>query len=297
VGSSSKQPAGRGRALWAFCVAVAREFHRNQGLLLSGAVAYYTLLSMVPLFTLLLVALSHVVDEHLLLATLDQLLGLILPGHSGALLEQVTLFLRERDAVGWILLGVLVFFSSIAFSVLENAMGVIFHHRSGRGRHFLVSAIIPYLYIMCLALAFLLMTLVTTALQTVGASTVLLFGYVVQVDTVSRVLIHLLGLGGQILILASIYMVMPVGTLSWRHALIGGVAAGLVWEMSRNLLVWYFSTLSFVNVVYGSLATVIFLLLGQEVAAVILLLGAQVIAEYERRGHRIRLPDVPDGQP
>jgi hypothetical protein len=42
---------------------------------------------------------------------------------------------------------------------------------------------------------------------------------------------------------------------------------------------------------------VIFLLLGQEVAAVILLLGAQVIAEYERRGHRIRLPDVPDGQP
>jgi uncharacterized BrkB/YihY/UPF0761 family membrane protein len=65
VGSSSKQPAGRGRALWAFCVAVAREFHRNQGLLLSGAVAYYTLLSMVPLFTLLLVALSHVVAEHL----------------------------------------------------------------------------------------------------------------------------------------------------------------------------------------------------------------------------------------
>ena len=87
---------------------------------------------------------------------------------------------------------------------------------------------------------------------------------------------------GQILILTSIYLVMPVGTPSWRKALLGGIAAGLVWEVSRRVLVWYFSTLSFVNVVYGSFATVVFLLLSLEVAALVLLLGAQVIAEYER---------------
>lgn len=273
----------RVRALWDFCVLVVKDFRRNQGLLLSGAVAYYTLLSMVPLFTLLLVALSHIIDQTLLLATLDQLLGLIVPGHKGALLDQVALFLQEREVVGWILLGVLLFFSSLAFTVLENAMAMIFHHRPNRRRHFLVSAIIPYLYILFLGLGFMLMTLVATALQTIGASTVFLFGYVVQLDVVSRVLLYAVGLAGQILILTSIYMVMPAGMLSWRRALVGGAAAGIVWEISRNVLVWYFSTLSFVNVVYGSLATVIFLLLGQEAAALILLLGAQVIAEYERR--------------
>lgn len=273
----------RSRALWGFCVLVVKDFRRNQGLLLSGAVAYYTLLSMVPLFTLLLVALSHIIDQTLLLATLDQLLGLIVPGHKGALLDQVALFLQEREVVGWILLGVLLFFSSLAFTVLENAMAMIFHHRPHRRRHFLVSAIIPYLYILFLGFGFMLMTLVATALQTIGASTVFLFGYVVQLDVVSRVLLYVVGLAGQILILTSLYMVMPAGMLSWRRALVGGVAAGIVWEISRNVLVWYFSTLSFVNVVYGSLATVIFLLLGQEAAALILLLGAQVIAEYERR--------------
>jgi uncharacterized BrkB/YihY/UPF0761 family membrane protein len=47
-------------------------------------------------------------------------------------------------------------------------------------------------------------------------------------------------------------------------------------------LLWYFSTLSVVGVVYGSLATTIIGLLSLEVASIILLLGAQVIAEYGR---------------
>jgi uncharacterized BrkB/YihY/UPF0761 family membrane protein len=77
-------------------------------------------------------------------------------------------------------------------------------------------------------------------------------------------------------------MVMPVGRLSWRHALIGGATAALLWELTRHLLLWYFETLSRVGEVYGSLTTAIVVLLSLEVAATLLLLGAQVIAEYER---------------
>ena len=51
------------------------------------------------------------------------------------------------------------------------------------------------------------------------------------------------------------------------------------------MLVWYFTTLSFVSIIYGSLATIIIILLSFEFAAIILLLGAQVIAEYERIDH------------
>jgi len=66
--------------------------------------------------------------------------------------------------------------------------------------------------------------------------------------------------------------------------LIGGITAAFLWELTRHGLVWYFSTLSFVNVVYGAFATVIIILLTLEAAAIILLFGAQVIAEYERIG-------------
>jgi uncharacterized BrkB/YihY/UPF0761 family membrane protein len=48
------------------------------------------------------------------------------------------------------------------------------------------------------------------------------------------------------------------------------------------VLLWYFTTVSKVNVVYGSLTTAIVVLLSLEIAATLVLFGAQVIAEYER---------------
>jgi membrane protein len=46
-----------------FALAVVKQFRANQGVLLAGAVAYYTLLSLVPLLILILMALSHVISE------------------------------------------------------------------------------------------------------------------------------------------------------------------------------------------------------------------------------------------
>jgi membrane protein len=103
-----------------------------------------------------------------------------------------------------------------------------------------------------------------------------------SMSTPSRVLLYMIGVCGEVLVLASIYFVMPVGRLAWRHALIGGVAATVLWEISRHVLVWYFATLSQIRTVYGSLTTAIVVLLSLEIAALVLLIGAQVIAEYER---------------
>jgi uncharacterized BrkB/YihY/UPF0761 family membrane protein len=54
-----------------FTLQVLNAFQKNQGLLLSGALAYYILLSVIPLFTFLLLMLSHVVDEAALLPPLS----------------------------------------------------------------------------------------------------------------------------------------------------------------------------------------------------------------------------------
>jgi uncharacterized BrkB/YihY/UPF0761 family membrane protein len=60
----------------------SRRFRANQGLLLSGGVAYYTLLSIVPLLILLVIVLSHVIAADELLATLARYLELVAPGQS-----------------------------------------------------------------------------------------------------------------------------------------------------------------------------------------------------------------------
>lgn len=274
-------------ALWRhplrFVWQALREFRAKQGLLLAGAVAYYALLSIVPLLILAVIGLTHFVAQDELLATVGRYLDWLLPGQSGAFVEGLSDFLAHRDVLGPVLLVTMVFFSSLAFSVLESALAVIFHHRTRRhGRHFLVSAVMPYLCILFLCAGLLLVTLVSGALQVIGRESVELFGRSWSLSGVSGVLLYLLGLGGEVFMLTSLYLVMPVGRLSLRHALMGGITATLLWEVTRRLLVWYFSTLSQVSVVYGSLTTAIVVLLSLEIAAMFLLFGAQVIAQYER---------------
>ncbi|MFC3457152.1 YihY/virulence factor BrkB family protein [Massilia haematophila] len=269
----------------AFTLAVLRGFRANQGLLLAGAVAYYALLSIVPFLMLVVVALSHFIDQAELLETLRRYLELLVPGQSASIVAEVANFLDNRDLITWLLGVTMLFFSSLAFTVLENAMSVIFVHRVAiRRRHFLVSAVLPYCYILALGFGVMLVTLVAGTLQVMGQEHVELLGYSWSLGGVSGALLYLLGLLGEILVLTSIYLVMPVGRLSLSHALVGGVTAALLWELARHVLVWYFSTLSQVNVVYGSMTTAIVVMFSLEIGATLLLFGAQVIAEYERVG-------------
>ncbi|MEO8536087.1 MAG: YihY/virulence factor BrkB family protein [Betaproteobacteria bacterium] len=267
----------------AFVTQTWRAFRANQGLLLAGAVAYYTLLSIVPLMILLVIVLSHVIDADRLMLTLARYLEIVVPGQSAPLITELHGFIANREVIGWTLAVTLVFFSSLAFSVLENAMSVIFYHRVlEKKRPLMLSVLLPYLYILILGVGLLLVTVMAGALQSLALTTLDFFGHDLSMSGVSRALLYMIGACGEVLLLASIYFVMPVGRLAWRHALIGGLAATVLWEISRHVLVWYFATLSQIRTVYGSLTTSIVVLLSLEIAALVLLVGAQVIAEYER---------------
>jgi YihY family inner membrane protein len=264
---------------------VIRGFKANQGLLLSGAVAYYTLLSIIPLFSLMLIVLSHFIESEQLIHIATEYVNLILPGQSGVLIDQITRFTTQKH-IGWLLLLVLLFFSSLTFTVLENTMSIIFFHRVNiHRRHFIISAIIPYCYIVVLGLGMLIITAISGTLQMWEGEPIEILYWQWELNGITHSFLYVLGVIGLVLMLTSIYMVMPLGRLSFRHALIGSVCATILWELARHILVWYFSTLSMVNMVYGSLASAIVMLLFLEVGAMILLFGAQVIAEYERIGY------------
>jgi YihY family inner membrane protein len=267
----------------AFFLQALKAFKKNQGLLLAGAVAYNALLSIVPMLILFVIALSHVVDPELLLETLRRYLEWVIPGQSQAIVGEMANFVANRDVAGWVLLAVMLFFSSLAFTMLENAMSVIFYHRVlDRHRRYVVSALLPYCFILLLGIGFFIVTVVAGSLEALANKSVHVLGRELSLDPVSVVMLYLLGVAGEILLLTALYLVMPVGRLSFRHALIGGVTAALLWEATRHILTWYFASVSKVNVVYGSLTTAIVVLLSLEIAATLVLFGAQVIAEYER---------------
>lgn len=255
---------------------------RNQGLLLSGALAYYTLLSIVPMSILFLTGLSHIIGEEQLFNTLSTYTGMLIPGYGAILTEQVQVFLLHRQAVGIIGFLAMLFFSSMAFGVLQSAMSVIFtRHIKINRRNFFISAVIPYLYVLSIGLGIAMVSFLTGALEILEKRQLILFGWSINLEVTSRITLYVIRVTSEVVLLASIYLIMPVVRTTFRYALIGGVAATILWEIIRHILVWYYSTLSMVSIIYGSFATLVVALFITEAAALIVLLGAQIIAELE----------------
>lgn len=266
-----------------FAMQVLRGFNRNQGMMLAGAIAYYALLSLVPLLILSVITLSHLVDRAELLMALGRYLEWLVPSQSKAVLTDIAEFLDNRIALGAVLFLTMLFFSSLAFGILEKAMAVIFPHRGMiKKRHALVSALLPYCFVLLLCIALLCLTLSSIVLQTMAQESVHLLGRDWSLVGVSGLIFYALGFAAEVLSVAIIYLVLPVGKIPLSHAIIGGLVVASVWEIVRHILVWYFTTLSKASVVYGSFTTAVVAMFCLEIIAALLLFGAQVISEYER---------------
>ncbi len=266
-----------------FASRVLRDFFlRNHGLLLTAAVANNMMLSLIPLSAVLLVVFSHFFDPHQLMESITIEVSLIAPGFGPILNEVLTGFLRTREVVGWVGLGTLLVFSSFAFRVLEDAIAIIFHRPLPTlKRKFWISALMPYLFILIVAAGLIVITAVNAIIDArafrnsaFGGVDLLLHQHLGQI-------VYFVGVLGLVMLFTLFYKIMPVAKVSFKRALIGGLTATILWEIVRHILVAYYANVSMVNVIYGSMATIVIVLLIMEAVALILLLGAQVIADLQ----------------
>jgi len=258
-------------------------FFVNNGLLLTSAVAYNAMLSLIPLAAVLAVFFSQFFEEKLIMDAITAEVSLISPKATGMVVGVLEGFMATRKLAGWIGLGALLFFSGMAFRVLEHAFAVIFHRKAlPLKRRFWVSALLPYLFIALVAFGLIVLTAITAVIESTAGRTYALGGFDFGVQWIAAAGLYMAGFLGLVLLFTTLYKVMPVTKISFRLALSGGVTAAVMWEILRNILVSYFTHLSLVNAIYGSMATTIILLLTMEAAALIVLLGAQVIAGLQR---------------
>ncbi len=274
----------RSPKLFRFTRRVLRDFFlRNHGLLLTAAVSHNMMLSLIPLSAVLMVIFSHFIDQKLLMETIATEVSLIAPGFAPTLTEVLEAFLKSRKVIGWVGLFSLFAFSSLAFRVLEDAMAIIFQRPlTPLKRKFWVSALMPYLFIIIVAVGLIAITAVNAFIDAQNQRNLTFLSINLTLDNHINHLIYLTGLLGLVLLFTLFYKIMPVVKVSFTRALAGGLTATVLWEGVRHLLVSYYTNISIVNMLYGSMATIVIVLLIMESVALILLLGAQVIADLQR---------------
>ncbi|MBA3545223.1 MAG: YihY/virulence factor BrkB family protein [Nannocystis sp.] len=270
------------KRLGSFLLRVLSHLSKNHALLLAGGIAYNLLLSIVPLLTVLLVGLTHVLDRQQLLDTVRGQLVLLIPTQGPMITDQVALLIDNADVIGGIGILVLLFFSSWAFKILEGALAIIFaRSKSRRNRGFWMSALLPYIWIVVIGVGLFALTATVGLVETLSETDLKLFGMVLSLGAAPAVVIKVAGFITEVMLFTAVYRVLPITEVSFKRALAGGVAAAVLWDGLRRVLMVYFAKISMVSVVYGSLATVIIVLLTLEFAALIILFGAQVISEIQ----------------
>ena len=266
-------------------------FYNSDDLTYAASIAYYSLLSLFPLFLLALALLGRVTaDAHDRNAVFDLVLRDV-PTQFDFITTQLNAFRANTLSMGvagtiamvW---GALGFFGAITTAV-NYAWGV------DTQRSFLKHKLLSFLMLLVAGLILLIALLLVGATQVVGAtwfSDVLsrfpglgiLRGFTIRYATMLLFIV----------VVGFVFYFVPNAKVRLRDVWIGAIVTGLLWKGALEGFAWYVRDMTRFTAVNGPIAAVVVFLVWVYVQAVILLYGVEFTAAYARL-RRGRAEDVP----
>lgn len=241
---------------------------------MAAGVAYYAILSLFPLLLGLLAIFGMFLPSEAIQEELFEFFERNLPGATDVLERNIEDVIQLRGAIGLISLVLLFWSASAMFGALGRAINRAWDIHQDRPFH------IRKLRDLTMALG----TGVLFALS-VGATAVfsILQGMDLPgVGTVADSGARFLGFLFSLAIFLLLYKFMPNTKTFWRYVWPGALLAAILFEIAKTLFVFYLDRFATYESVYGSVASVIILLVWIYISAFILILGAEFSAEYGR---------------
>ena len=253
-------------------------FNRDDGSHMAAGVAYYAFFSLFPL-ALAAVALGGLfITPEQIEARIAGLLGEQIPalGQREIIRGNIEALGQARGTLGVIAIVALLWSSRAVFGAVHRVMNRAWGVREAQ--HFLVQQAAQ----VAGAVAVVALFLASVVLGAVGRAIVVRTDRVLDVQIQADALVTVLPFLTTLALLMVIYKVLPDTTVRWRDAALGAVAASVLFELSKTLFAYYLTNLSTLDLVYGSVTTVVALMLFLYVVAMVLVLGAELSSEYNR---------------
>lgn len=265
-------------------ILVFHGFRRGDLFLLSGALTYKTAFALVPLLAVMLAFFHRLAG----LASIgdrvkDFVLDKLDPSAHGEFAAYLDRFIGQFDApaVGAVGLVVLIWTGFSLLGTIEAAFNRIWGIR--KPRRFL-RRMATYWIILTLSPLLLGVSLAAAAFF---QSQPLLERLADSVPALNAFLVGLASFVFAWLLFLAIYLVMPNTTVHVGAALIGAVAAGTLWELTKGAYVWYHSHVVTAYEIYGSLGAIpVFLLWVYFSWALVLFGGELAFAIQHSRTYR-----------
>jgi len=271
------------REVWDIVWEARRAFFVDGCMNLSAALAFYTILSLIPFLLLLISGAAYLLgsSEAAFMMALS-FFNQVFPHASSLVFEEAKSISQRAEVMGLVGFLSMLWTASVIFSSLEFAMGVVF--RVERRRNFFKAKLLALSLVPGAALVFLLSFSVTAFSGFLREMEISFWGIDLAKSALLKFLIgYLFPYLILTLTLAMTYKIIPNTIISFRHALAGGVSCAFLFEVAKHLFTWYIKNYGRYGMTYGGLEAMVILVLWTFYSACILLFCAEVVSAYRRR--------------
>ena len=249
----------------------------------AAGMAYYTLLSLFPLALFLVSLGSLFLKQQSAYAQVMDYLSNAIPVSRALINQNLEQVIEARGPVGLAGLIGSIWSASGAFAILAKNLNLAWQRSAKRG--FVRERLLALGMIMVLAALLLLSVLSTTIIGLLARANIPLVSQIVAGEGLLwRIASRALSSAIAFVLFLALYRWVPSGRPPWRWTAVGALFAAIAWEAAINLFAWYASSgLASYAVIYGSLGSVVVLLIWIYLSAWITLFGAHLsaaIAEY-----------------
>ena len=246
----------------------------NQGKDSAASIAYYTLLSIFPMILGLVSIGGFFLKSEVIQLRVNNLIVETLPVSAEYVTRTIESLVRVRGAAGITSVIVLMWSASKMVGAMSRSINRALGMRRNYAiylsslRYFALTLIVAVLILLTLAVAPAAELLSELELELLGKrwNTVL--------DVIANRTVGLLATG---LMVGAVYALLPYQKMPWSDLLPGLLVAAVLIETGKTLFVWYMETAANYSAVYGSVSSIIVLLIWLYFSARVVLFGAEVI--------------------
>ena len=255
-------------------VRTARQLGQDNATDMAGSIAYFGILSIFPLLLGIISILGFFLPSEAVQRQVFQFIEANLPASIDLVGQNISHIIRLRGTVGIAsLLG--LFWSG---SAIFGAIGRVMNRAWGiqKRRPFYLRKLRNTILALGTSILFFL------SLGLTSFSAIIPLTELRVMERFMSLVSPPLGLLVTFTVFSLIYMFMPNIKTPWRHIWPGALFTAILFETVKNLFIYYLANFASYELVYGSLASVIILLVWIYLSAYILIIGAEFISEYSR---------------
>jgi membrane protein len=274
------QPAGRTRLVLLAAWRGVKELYDSEGLTHAASIAYYTLLSLFPIFLLALFILNELTTDAGERDTVVRFVFRYFPRQFDFISGQLDAFQQQPVTFGFWGSVALVWASLGVFNAVTAAVNHAWAVE--KKRSFLGHRLIGFLMMVSAGLVLMIGLVIASMVRLAETRLGEAFARSTWLDWFSGIIASYVATLLLIGCVALIFYFVPNTKVRFRDVWPGAILVGLLWRIAFQLFSWYAADLATWNVIHGSLAAVVVFMLWIYISAVILIYGVEMTASYAR---------------